>query len=183
MFIPPYYFVSIDISNIFHFFFLSFSFSFSFLFFSSCTEDANRTYWNLSPLQCQQQAKTKIKKTRSSGLPLTTLYRSILSSLNLTLSLSFSHLIFFLFCILFPTALNNSLFYSYFLWFLSYLSFSILFILSFQCFCTNLLFHIFIYLIVNFINLIIICLFIYLFIYLFKSEDVAFTNLSNLYFQ
>ena len=120
--------------------------SFSFLFFFLCTEDANRTYWNLSPLQCQQQARTKIKKTRSSGSPLTTLYRFILSSLTLTLSLSFSHLIFFLFCILFPTALNNSLFYSYFLWFLSYLSFSILFILSFQCSCTNPLFYYSIYL-------------------------------------
>ena len=107
MFIPPYYFVSIDISNIFHFFFLSFSFSFSFLFFSLCTEDANRTYWNLSPLQCQQQAKIKIKKTRHSGSRLTTLYRSMVSSLNLilSLSLSFSNLISFQLCILFPTAL------------------------------------------------------------------------------
>ena len=87
-------------------YFTFFSFLFLFLFvFSLCTEDANRTYWNLSPLQCQQQAKTKTKKTRPSGLPLTTLYRSILSSLNLTLSLSFSNLIFFQFCILFPTAL------------------------------------------------------------------------------
>ena len=148
MFLPSYYFISIDIIRIiFHFFFLSFSF----LFFFLCTEDANRTYWNLSPLQCQQQAKIKIKKTRHSGLPLTTLYRFILSSLTLTLSLSFSHLIFFLFCIPFPTALNNSLFYSLFLWFLFYLSFSILSILSLQCLYTNPLFHIFIYLIVNFI--------------------------------
>ena len=91
--------------------FFSFLF-FPFPFFSSCTEDANRTYWNLSPLQCQQQAKIKIKKTRSSDSPLTTLYRSMVSSLTLTLSLSFSHVIFFLFCILFPTAVNNSLFYS-----------------------------------------------------------------------
>ena len=132
MFISPYYFISIDIVRIiYHFFF--FPFPFLCCFFSLCTEDVNRTYWNLSPLQCQQQAKTKIKKTRPSGLPLTTLYRSMVSSLTLilSLSLSFSHVIFSLFCILFPTAVNNSLFYSLFLWFLFYFSFSILFILSF----------------------------------------------------
>ena len=105
MFIPPYYFKSLDIvRNIFHFFFFLFPF---FLFFSLCTEDVNRTYWNLSPLQCQQQAKIKIKKTRHSGSRLTTLYRSMVSSLNLilSLSLSFSNLISFQLCILFPTAL------------------------------------------------------------------------------
>ena len=93
--------------------FFSFLF-FPFPFFSSCTEDANRTYWNLSPLQCQQQAKTK--KTRSSGSPHTTLYRFILSSLTLilSLSLSFSNLIFFQFCIIFLPILTILFFILYF---------------------------------------------------------------------
>ena len=142
---------------------ISLFFSFLFLFYFFPLYRGCEPYiLKLESVTVSATGKDKDKENKIFRL---TTYNSL--QVHLVFSYSYSISIFFtshLFSVLHSLSYRscNSLFYSLFLWFLSYLSFSVLFILLFQCLYTNLLFHIFINLIVNFINLISIFLFIYL---------------------
>ena len=133
MFLPLYYFKSLDIvRNIFHFFSFLFLFLFFFVFFP-LYRGCEPYILKLESVTVSATGKDKDKENKIFRL---TTYNSLQVHPVFSYSYSFSISIFFkshLFSILhyFFTDVNNSLFYSLFLWFLSNLPFSILFILSF----------------------------------------------------